>query len=174
VKHNPIRHRRTVSRENATLPNPPTVITSSIDPNEYYSPHNYYHYNHQYHYPYHENNHYVQYNSDDPTPMECSSSSVPTFIDPRQSTEAKGPYCATYHNYPYYGTTSSNFERYDHRTPATSLTGVETTTDEFADDEEDDLDAILREPIHWDDDNVEENDEGREKKDDDEDDAFEL
>ncbi len=167
-KRNPIRHRRTVSGENVALPHPPAVVTSSIDPNEYYSQHSYYHYNQQYHYPYHESNHYVHYRTEEPMPLECSSSSVPTYIDPHQSTEGREPYIAAHHNTPYYG---NDFGKYYHRSPAVPHTGVERGTDEYEDEEDDDLDAILREPIQWDDDNVEENDDDGEKKDGD---AFEL
>ena len=170
AKRNPIRHRRTVSSENALQPNPAIAVASSIDLREYYSPHSptYYHSNQQYYYPYHESNRYVEYMNGSPIPMECTSASLPTFLDSHQSTDTKRSYTTTHHKSLLYGATSSDFVKYLHRSPTEKPVGVKTTPDKCDEGEdEDDLDAILREPIHWDD--VEENDEDEENND-----AFEL
>ena len=175
-KRHPIRHRRTVSSENATPSIPTTTIASSptMDPNEYYSPHHYYHSNTpQYYYPYHDRNHHVQqYKNESPVPMECSSASLPMLHDTHHSTNARTSYHTTAHhqNLHYGSAASCNFVKYHRQSPAITPTGIETSTDQYSDaddeDDDDDLDAILREPIHWDDDNVE--------VDDDENDTFEL
>jgi hypothetical protein len=171
VKRNPIRHRRTVSSENAAQPSPAIITASSIDPNEYYSPHphSYYHDNQQYYYPYHERNLYVQYKNESPIPMECSSASLPTFLDSHQSTYTKRSYNATHGKNIHYAAMSPNFVKDHHRSNTKTPAGFGPTPDKCDEDDDDDLDAILREPIHWDDDNVEENDEDEENND-----TFEL
>ena len=162
-KHNPVRHRRTVSSENAAQLNPSTAMTLSMDPNEYYNQQNYYHANQQYYYQYHERNHYVQCKDENPVPMECSSVSVPTYVDSHSNNESKRPYNTIYHNHPHYRTASPNFVKYHHR--SLPPTGVQNAVgSKYDEDEEDDLDAILREPIQWDDENNEENDDEEEIK----------
>jgi hypothetical protein len=177
-KRTPFRHRRTVSSENASLNNPTVnMSSSSIDPNEYYHhPHNYYHENQQYYVPYHERNHHVQYKNENPIPMECTSESVPLVVNSNPN------YDHHHHHHcpPHYSTAeSSHFVNYYYRPPPPASAAGQIFTEKCNKDDEvedDDLDAILREPIQWDDENHEEHDddddEGEEKKE--ADDAYDL
>jgi hypothetical protein len=153
-KHNPARHRRTVSSENVT----PMVVASSY-PNPYYSPSNVYYPNdhHQY-YSHNYDSHYAnRYNNGpdqtEPIPMECASStyvSVYNNMVPYHNLEPVVPYSTKPKVFTKATGTGINKYKYGN----------------VSDDaQEDDLDAILREPIQWDDDKDDDNADVQDDKD---------